>query len=168
MIDPVTAKRIELLHPSIREMVTTGVKRCMDAGVTIRIVQGLRTWKEQDELYAQGRTKPGSIVTHAKGGESYHNYGVAFDFCLLHPTSAKQISWDMEEDADHDKIADWMEVVSIFEGMGFKWGGKWPRPKTDTPHFEMTFGFAVRELRTRYLAKKFLLENYVTLAKFPV
>ena len=50
-------------------------------GVIVEIVQGLRTFAEQDALYAQGRTGPGAIVTQARGGESNHNYGLAADLC---------------------------------------------------------------------------------------
>ena len=32
---------------------------------------------------AQGRTKPGKIVTNSPGGKSWHNYGLGVDFCLL-------------------------------------------------------------------------------------
>jgi hypothetical protein len=39
----------------------------------------MRSFAEQDALYAQGRTKPGKIVTKARGGFSNHNFGVAFD-----------------------------------------------------------------------------------------
>jgi hypothetical protein len=46
-------------------------------------VQGVRTFAEQDALYAQGRTRKGLRVTNAKGGQSYHNYGLAADCALL-------------------------------------------------------------------------------------
>src|SRR5215471_18388685 len=48
-------------------------------GIEILVVQGLRTWAEQDALYAQGRTASGQIVTNARGGQSYHNFGLAVD-----------------------------------------------------------------------------------------
>ena len=43
----------------------------------------LRTLKEQDDIYAQGHTKKGEIVTDAKAGQSYHNYGLAVDIVML-------------------------------------------------------------------------------------
>ncbi|WP_445670015.1 M15 family metallopeptidase [Paenibacillus sp. FSL R10-2771] len=57
----------------IRSWVTATValiERCYARRVNIVITQGLRTISEQDALYAQGRTKPGQIVTNAKGGTS--------------------------------------------------------------------------------------------------
>jgi peptidoglycan L-alanyl-D-glutamate endopeptidase CwlK len=56
----------------------------------IRVVQGLRSWTEQDALYAMGRTAPGKIVTNVKGGYSYHNYGMAVD-CV--PSIHGSTSW---------------------------------------------------------------------------
>lgn len=79
-MDSVTQKRIQLLHPKLRDEVTFLVNQA-NAQLTkhseVRIVQALRTIEEQNELYAQGRTKAGKKVTNAKGGQSYHNYGLA-------------------------------------------------------------------------------------------
>jgi len=60
---------------------------------TLRFTHTLRTHAEQDKLYAQGRTVKGSIVTNARGGQSYHNYGLAIDICLLSKDGTK-VSWD--------------------------------------------------------------------------
>ena len=38
-----------------------------------------RSFDQQNEYYAQGRTAPGGIITNAKGGESPHQYGLAAD-----------------------------------------------------------------------------------------
>lgn len=113
-------------------------------GVPIVITQGLRTIAEQDGLYAQGRTKPGSIVTNARGGYSYHNFGVAIDFALLLPNGG--VSWDTKRDGDGDGIADWDEVVAQAKRIGWNWGGDW-RTFTDLPHFEMTFGLSTADYR---------------------
>lgn len=43
------------------------------------VTETRRSWQRQNELYAQGRTAPGRIVTKAKGGESPHQYGLAAD-----------------------------------------------------------------------------------------
>lgn len=113
-------------------------------GVPIVITQGLRTIAEQDALYAQGRTKSGSIVTNARGGYSYHNFGVAIDFALLLPNGG--VSWDTKRDGDGDGIADWDEVVAQAKRIGWDWGGDW-RSFTDLPHFEMTFGLSTADYR---------------------
>jgi peptidoglycan L-alanyl-D-glutamate endopeptidase CwlK len=77
-MDKYTKQRIEKLHPSVREEVTKVIEECDNAltgRAKIRVTQGLRTFEEQDALYAQGRTKPGKKVTNAKAGQSIHNYG---------------------------------------------------------------------------------------------
>lgn len=43
------------------------------------VTEGYRSGARQDQLYAQGRTRPGEIVTNAKAGQSAHNYGLAVD-----------------------------------------------------------------------------------------
>jgi peptidoglycan L-alanyl-D-glutamate endopeptidase CwlK len=113
--------------------------------VPIVITQGYRSIAEQDALYAQGRTKPGPIVTNAKGGTSYHNYGLAIDFALLMP-NGKSVSWDMLRDGDGDKVADWMEVVAEGKALGFTWGGEF-ESIYDPPHLEITFGLTTKQLR---------------------
>ncbi|WP_051424674.1 M15 family metallopeptidase [Paenibacillus graminis] len=110
------------------------------------ITQGLRTIAKQDALYAQGRTKPGPIVTNARGGHSYHNYGLAIDFALLQP-DGRNVSWDMNRDGNGDRVADWKGVVQQAKALGFEWGGDWTSIK-DYPHFQMTFGLVLSALRS--------------------
>src|SRR3977135_4181957 len=75
--------RLAKVHPKLAKGVTALIASLAAQGHTIEVVQGLRTFAEQDALFAQGRTKPGQIVTNAKGGQSNHNYGLAVDLCPL-------------------------------------------------------------------------------------
>lgn len=140
-----SASKLSGLLPVVAAATSALIDRCYARGVPIVITQGLRTIAEQDALYAQGRTKPGKIVTNARGGYSYHNFGVAIDFALLLP-DGKSVSWDMARDGDGDKIADWNEVVAVAKELGFAWGGDWTSFK-DYPHFEMTFGLTTAQYR---------------------
>jgi len=73
MRDKVSIDRVALLHPNIREQVKALIEQAeekLGQYAAIRIVQGLRTFEEQDALYAQGRSKPGNIVTNSRGGET--------------------------------------------------------------------------------------------------
>ena len=145
--DSITLKRIDLLHPNLREEVKTMYEEICEAltgRAVCRFSHTLRTDKEQDELYAQGRTKPGKKVTNAKGGQSYHNYGLAFDIVLI--IDGKEASWDTLKDFDGDKVADWHEVVKIAKKYGWAWGGDFVSFK-DAPHFEKTFGKKTSELK---------------------
>lgn len=161
MIDKVSADRIALLHPKIRAEVKTLVEQAnaaISTNITIRIVQGLRTIKEQNDLYAIGRTKAGKRVTNAKGGSSYHNYGTAVDFCFL--VKGKEISWNTVKDFDGDGISDWLEVVQIFVKAGYEWGGFWKSSK-DYPHFQKTFGLTWRQLLAKVNAGQVDANGYV-------
>lgn len=135
-MDKITQQRIEKLHPTVRQEMIKIIEEC-DKALTgkakIRITQGLRTFKEQDDLYAIGRTKAGKKVTNAKGGQSIHNYGLAVDICLI--MDGKVASWDTAKDWDNDKVSDWYECVKIFARNGWDWGGNWIKFK-DLPHFE--------------------------------
>ena len=117
-MDTVTSQRISMLHPSVRDEITKIITECnssLTGRAKVRITQGLRTFKEQDDLYAIGRTKTGKKVTNAKAGQSIHNYGLAVDICLL--IDGKEASWDTAKDWDNDKVADWYECVKIFLNM---------------------------------------------------
>ncbi|WP_374458437.1 M15 family metallopeptidase [Chryseobacterium taeanense] len=135
-MDKVTLQRIEKLHPLVKEEVKQIIKDC-DKALTgrakIRITQGLRSFEEQEKLYAIGRITSGKKVTNAKAGQSIHNYGLAVDICLM--IDGKTASWDTVKDWDNDKVADWYECVKIFAKYGWNWGGNWKNFK-DLPHFE--------------------------------
>jgi len=135
-MDKVTLQRIEKLHPSVQEEVKKIITEC-DKALTgrakIRITQGLRSFEEQEKLYAIGRITSGKKVTNARAGRSIHNYGLAVDMCLI--IDGKVASWDTAKDWDNDGIADWYECVTIFARHGWDWGGNWKTFK-DLPHFE--------------------------------
>ena len=161
--DNVTLKRIELLHPAIREEVKTlyleQVVPALDGRSTCRISQGMRTVTEQDALYTQGRTRlydtNGNrlgIVTNAKGGQSIHNYGLAFDIVMLIDGSTP--SWDTVKDWDGDGTSDWMEVVNIFVENGWELGGNWNFK--DLPHLQKAFGYDWGQLMEKYNAQDFI------------
>lgn len=162
MRDKISVERADKLHPAVRSEVVEMIDQ-VEAGlpefVAIRIVQGLRTIEEQNALYAQGRSRPGKIVTNAKGGSSYHNYGLAIDFCLLldkdRNGTYESISWNMKDDWDNDRVHDWMEMVNVFVASGWEWGGNWKTLK-DNPHLQKTFGHTWRELLNRYNRKDFI------------
>ena len=82
------------LEPSFRKKVEDWWAECEEEGIELLIYCGLRTLKEQDELYAQGRTEAGRIITNARGGQSFHNYGRAIDYV---PLKNGKADWDDEK-----------------------------------------------------------------------
>lgn len=164
MIDQITLQRIQLLHPKLRTEVEHIYKSQIVPALTgkaiCRFSYTLRTFEEQNALYAQGRTKLYDSkgrrlgkVTNAKAGQSYHNYGLALDIVLLKDTNGDgtfdTASWEDTIDFDKDGKADWIEVAQIFKNNGWKWGGDFKSFK-DRPHFEKTFGYHWRDLLAKY------------------
>lgn len=171
MVDKISIERIELLHPSIRGKVKEAYLDACDrlkGRAMLRLAYTLRSFAEQDALYALGRTKPGKIVTWAKGGESYHNYGIAWDIVLLVDKdgngSYETASWETNVDFDGDGQADWREAVDAFIRIGAEWGGNWNKPKTDMPHFQITLGHSIASLQELYKMKRFIPNtNYLAI-----
>lgn len=131
------------LHPVVEEKRDELIRRASDEGIEIIITDGFRSFEEQDAIYAQGRTREGNVVSNAKGGESFHNYGLAIDFALQ---TEDDVIWDLEYDGNENGESDWMEIVDIAKDLGFTWGGDF-RGFKDYPHFEMRFGLSIRELK---------------------
>lgn len=145
-MDRITLQRIDLLHPALREEareIYTEICEALKGRAICRFAYTLRTYAEQDALFLQ---KP--KVTNAKGGQSYHNFGLAIDIVLLVDKDKngtfESASWETNVDFDGDGMADWMEVVKIFKLHGWSWGGDWKF--IDKPHFEKTFGLSVKQL----------------------
>jgi len=88
----------------------------------------------QDQLFAQGRTRPGNIVTNARGGESIHNFRLAFDFFQ----NIRGQEWN--------NAAFFAEGGRIWRGMGGVWGGDWASFR-DRTHCEFTGGLSLRDLQ---------------------
>lgn len=157
MKDQISLDRVNKLHPKLRDEARGLIELAetkISPHLAIRVVQGLRTIKEQNALYAQGRTAPGKIVTKAKGGSSFHNYGLAIDFAFL--VDGKEISWSTVKDWDLDGRADWYEVVDIFKAAGWEFGGDWKSLK-DYPHLQKTFGYTWKQLYKKYSNKEYIL-----------
>jgi peptidoglycan L-alanyl-D-glutamate endopeptidase CwlK len=163
-MDKITLDRIKLMHPKLVDETNAlyaDICKAVNGKALIRFAYTLRTYKEQDELYAIGRTKPGKKVTNAKGGQSYHNFGLAFDIVLIRDLNGdgkyETASWDTKIDIDGDGRSEWMEVVDIAKRYGWEWGGDWKF--TDNPHFQKTFGKSVVELANLVAQKKLALPN---------
>lgn len=138
MYDNITIDRIKLMHPSVRVQLERDyleINKRLPKGVRLRFSQTLRTVAEQDALYAQGRTKAGKKVTNAKGGQSIHNYGLAFDIVIL----LDKDNNGTFETASFSVDKYWMIVVDFFKAKGWTWGGDF-KSLYDAPHFEYTKG----------------------------
>lgn len=159
--EKVSLPRIQLLHPKIRPLVVKAIEDAeKQLNITIRVTQGLRTFKEQDALFNQpkdGKDNDGDgkideadeKVTNAKGGQSIHNYGLAFDIAVM-SADGKNINW----------IYDTAKIAKIIKAHGFVWGGDWVSI-VDKPHFEMTFKHTWQTLKALVDKKQVYANGYV-------
>jgi peptidoglycan L-alanyl-D-glutamate endopeptidase CwlK len=134
-MDTISEQRLKGLYAPFAEKVRQLIETLAAEGIYVRIVQGVRTWTEQDALYAQGRTAPGKIVTNAQGGQSWHCYGLAADLVPSKhgPDQAYDPDWNSEHPA-------WKRMIEVGKGLGLTSGADWVHLK-DMPHFQMTGKF---------------------------
>jgi len=132
---------ISQLHPDLQVKVAKLKSLCEDKNLKIGIGECVRTVAEQDNLYAQGRTKPGKIVTNAKGStySSMHQWGVAFDFYR-----------NDGKGAFYDGDGFFSKVGQIGQSIGLEWGGSW-KSIVDKPHFQLSgWGSTTAVLKKSY------------------
>jgi peptidoglycan LD-endopeptidase CwlK len=82
--DPRSETNIRSLRTDAQVLARRSLKKLRDAGKDARIISGTRTYAEQNALFRQGRFgNAGPIVTKARGGQSWHNFGLAWDIGLF-------------------------------------------------------------------------------------
>lgn len=127
---------------------------CDHHGITIEVISGLRSWQQQAALYAQGRTKPGAIVTKARPGSSWHNYGLAIDLGLF--ANGKYL--DSADPKRADRI--YKELGTLAATRGIEWAGTW-KTFTESPHFQNRFGMTIAEAKAKMEAVGFDVQKIV-------
>ncbi|MGB0134825.1 M15 family metallopeptidase [Dokdonella sp.] len=133
-------KVISTLHPRVQPYARALYFKARGHGLTINIIGGQRSYEEQDLLYAQGRTRPGNVVTNARGGYSNHNFGIAFDVGLF------------ERNAYLGESPMYKAVGTLGEELGLEWGGSW-RTIVDQPHFQLRPEWAISLTERQMLAE---------------
>lgn len=133
--DPQT--RLRAVDTRVRAAANRFIKRAHDElCLKLKVASGFRTFEEQDKLYAIGRPPPPiKKVTKSRGGESYHNYGLAVDIYIVQDNGLLDLEAIIPP-----------EAIKIAKEEGFAWGGDWENFK-DYPHFEMTFGKTTKQLK---------------------
>ncbi len=132
----ITKSKIATLKPDFQKKAHDWFEACVQAGLLPYVYEGLRSRERQNELYAQGRTAPGKIVTNAQGGQSFHNYGYALDWV---PLKRVDKAADMYE-AMWDDEASYDKGNAIAHGLGMR-SLSW-----ETPHLEEASFATWREL----------------------
>lgn len=117
------------------------------AGLPFYLHMGLRTWEEQDALYAQGRTLPGAKVTNAKGGDSWHNYGLAADYVMDADIAKPGVQWSW--DTKGASVSLWKVMAEIAVKIGLEAGYYW-KTFPDLPHVQNRYGLTLVEAKELY------------------
>lgn len=122
------SRDIDRLRSDVAHNCRVLIQRCATEGLPVAVVETVRDLEYQASLYAQGRTKPGKIVTNQKT-PSFHwdKVGLAFDIC-------KNVKGHEYDDADFFR-----KCGAIGKEMGFTWGGDW-KSLPDRPHFQWDDG----------------------------
>lgn len=134
------SRRVEDLVPAVQQRAKALVIAAKDAGIDLLITSTYRSNEEQAALYAQGRTKPGAIVTNARPGDSYHNWRCAFDVVPLR--NGKPVWNTTGPDGDL-----WRKIGEMGEAAGLEWAGRWTGKLREMAHFQYTGGLSLADLK---------------------
>ena len=141
LMDDRTRENLATLDVKARErfeqLCLLGKATAASLGCDWVMIEGHRTWEEQDALFAQ-RPK----VTNARGGQSNHNFGIAADFGVFCGKSYLDESNPILARRVHEACA------VHARKLGFDWGGDWKMK--DYPHFEISTGLTLAQKRKLY------------------
>ncbi|HLW53255.1 MAG TPA: M15 family metallopeptidase [Candidatus Angelobacter sp.] len=134
-MDSISETRLQTVFPLLADKIRQLADEMAGNSIDIRVVQALRTVAEQDALFAQGRTAPGSIVTKVRGGFSYHNFGLAVD-CVPSQFGPDQ-PFNPDWNSSHPT---WKTMEQCGQDLGLISGSAW-RTFPDAPHFQLNGRF---------------------------
>lgn len=142
ILDQPSIVRLDAVYPPLKAKAILIYQQIFDKyGLMMRCSRGYSTFQEQDALYSQSRTAPGPRVTNAKGGQSTHNYAIAFDSCFrgVDPYLAKH--------PNGENI--WRDVALFGQQLGLMSGVNFPE-LGDTDHLENRYKMNIAQLRQLY------------------
>lgn len=121
MKEPTRYTSLNLLYPPFAQEMLKGIAEANKAGIPVALFESFRSPARQEQIYAQGRSSPGKIVSNAKAYQSWHQYGIAADIALF---DDGRWSWNF----DPKKISQFFDLDKLI------WGGTFKSP--DGPHYE--------------------------------
>lgn len=134
LIKGVDHRDLEALHPVVaakaKQFLIEANEYLKQYNITCKIISTLRTWDEQNAIYAKGRNakgvKIGTTFTNAKAGDSIHNWGCAFDIGLFENGAYNTVK---TQKYYIDPL-----LVKCGKNQGLQWGGDWASIK-DNQHY---------------------------------
>jgi len=137
-------RSLHLLYPPVKEALERAMFVAQAQNLWAYPFEVWRSTERQSFLYAQGRSNPGRIITHARPGLSWHHYGVAVDMVFDADPFRKGIQWTWEggySDANGDNYD---KLARIMKAEGFQWLGD---TTNDRAHFQFTYGFSIQQAK---------------------
>lgn len=131
----INSRDINELNPKVAKLARKLIEECDKQNIDILITSTYRDAESQNALYALGRTKGGKKVTNAKGGQSFHNWRVAFDFVPI-----------VNGKARYDDLSVFKTVGEIGEKLGLTWSGRWTK-FPELAHFQFTNGLSLADFQ---------------------
>jgi peptidoglycan L-alanyl-D-glutamate endopeptidase CwlK len=131
----INSRSLDELLPPVKARVDQFLADCKNHGIDLIVTSTYRDFESQNALYAQGRTTGGSIVTNARGGQSFHNYKCAIDIV---PIVGGKPVWDARN-------LIWNKIGSLGKLAGLDWAGDWKTFK-ELAHFQYTGGLNLADL----------------------
>lgn len=132
----VNSRSLDDLDPRVKTMAESLIETCREQNIDLLITSTYRDNDCQQVLYQKGRSVPGTIVTNAKPGESFHNYRLALDFC---PLEDGKCAW-----GDSSLFT---RIGVMAEGLGMEWAGRWSGSLRELAHVQWTNGLKISDLQ---------------------
>ena len=140
------SRSLDDLLPVVKAQAERFLLLAKEAGIDLLVTSTYRDNDSQAALYAQGRTKPGIIVTNAKPGQSWHNWRCAFDVVPLR--NGKPV-WNTS--GEDGKL--WRKIGELGESVGLEWAGRWTGRLKEMAHFQYTNGLSLSDLQNGKVPK---------------
>lgn len=125
------------VHPLLVAVVAVALKK---STVDFKVLEGVRTKERQAELYAQGRTKTGNIVTWTMNSRHFIDKSTGYG----HAVDLLPDPYDWKDLSNFDAVAKAMFAAADELGVKIRWGRDWDgdgivgeKGETDSPHFEL-------------------------------
>jgi peptidoglycan L-alanyl-D-glutamate endopeptidase CwlK len=160
-MDDASIALIQTAHPAERDNMLAAYNACVantPGNVHPSVVQVFRSIADSDALFQIGRDaagnviNPRAVVSDAKGGQSWHNYGLAIDIEMIR--DGQGVGFDNTPEAAALAAADpdYAIIINTMAGFGYTWGGNFPGEFRDVPHFENKRGQLLSDLFAKFEA----------------
>lgn len=142
--DSRTESLILTLHPKAQGLARLSLNIIRSNGIDARIISGTRSYADQNKLFAQGRFgNPGKIVTKARGGQSNHNFCIAWDIGIFNSQGKY-----LDDSPLYGKAG---KIISSAGVANLEWGGDWVS-FADKPHYQHATGLSISQVRAKFEA----------------